>query len=127
MENLNSLNSRLQSLELGFYFCTVRFNSTTFQSLPKWKDSLQELKIYFSSSDIQIEGSPFKWFSELHLLSMCDLILLIPFGSAISWHSPENTFVGLSNLKEVYLNHLNINDKTAYNLLSTFVMYNYIP
>ena len=125
IQPLNSLNSPLRTLELRFvFFLIVRFNSTTFKSLPKWKESLQELKIrvYYEETDIEIEGSPFKWFSQLHLFCICGDST---GGSTVSWHSPEKTFLGLSNLQEIHLNYLNINDNIAYDVLSTFVMYNY--
>ena len=126
IQPLNLSNSPLQTLELHiFTLATVRFrfNSTTFESLPKWKESLRELKIYFEDTftDLQIEGSPFKWFSQLHLLRMCGDK---PDVATISWHSPEDTFKGLSNLKEVHLNYLHIDDELADAVLSTFVMYN---
>ena len=44
---------------------------------------------------------------------------------SISWYSPEKTFEGLSNLTEVHLNNLNINDTTLPYMLLTFLTYNY--
>ena len=62
IQTLNSLNSPLQTLELHLdCFCFATFNSDTFESLPKWKESLQELRIYSESANgMQIEGSPFQ-------------------------------------------------------------------
>ena len=72
INSLNSLNSPLISLELHFDFVTTIFNSETFKSLPKWKESLQELVIYCEGlavhAKVQIEGSPFQWFPQLRVL-----------------------------------------------------------
>ena len=119
----NSLNSSLQTLQIHYPY-PVRFNLTTFESLPKWKESLRELKMYLgfvSYDNFQIEGSPFKWFPQLQLLQIQGLS--IPHGSASSWASPEDTFKGLANLTEVHLNYLGIDNSVADHVLSSFADY----
>ena len=137
LQSLNSLNSPLDALELHYPCYTL--DSTTFEALPNWKESLKALSLhcddpyagdpftydsYGDLGDIQvvIEGSPFKWFPRLYLLRMERHSRTFV---SISWTSPRNTFIGLANLKEVYLNYLNIDDNTARDMLSTFVMFNY--
>ena len=111
IQSLNTLSSLLQTLDLHF-LNSAEFNSTTFEALPKWKESLQELNIYFehwSSCNIHIKGSPFKWFLQLQRLR----IGAFPapsenFRPTVTWTYPLNTFKGLPNLKELHLNYLNI-------------------
>ena len=119
--DLHSLNSSLRTLELQFvYDSSPHFNSSTFESLPKWKESLQELIIRFSLS-IDIVDSPFTWFSQLHLLLITSKnIFSIDSMSSFS----EKTFIGLKNLKELHLNYLDIDDSAAYSVVSTFSKYN---
>ena len=120
IQPLKSLDSPLQTLELYFTISSVRFNSTTFESLPKWKESLQELNIYPSVQfNIRIEGSPFKWFPKLQRLTIQgfpDPELTIN----ISWTSPVDTFKGLTNLSELNLNYISIDAHIAYAVLSAF-------
>ena len=116
---LNSLNSSLQSLELWLRASYGRVNSTTFESLPKWKESLQNLTIgwtYIGGVDIVIEGSPFQWFPQLKRLQIQG------YGATSSWTDPKNTFQGLASLKEVHLIELSIKDSLAASVLSTPVM-----
>ena len=128
--DLHSLNSSLRTLELQFgYDSSPNFDSSTFESLPKWRESLQELIIRFSLS-IEIIDSPFTWFSRLQLL----LITSKPsFSLGLNVSSPaktfmgsfsEKTFIGLKNLKELHLNYLDIHDSAAYSVVSTFSKYN---
>ena len=122
---LKSVNSVLQTLRLYFYVSTVRLNSTTFESLPKWKESLQELSICIyrtvSPRNIDIEGSPFIWFKRLKRLRIQGPPEVAT--PTFYWPSPVNTFKGLTNLKEVHLNYLNINDDIANDVLNTFTNY----
>ena len=74
---LSSMNAPLETLKL---YCTCHsLNSTTFEALPEWKETLKELSVYCiddyevlvtdkSAIHINIEGSPFKWFRQLNLL-----------------------------------------------------------
>ena len=123
---LYSLNSPLLTMELHNDFKSLWINSSTFESLPKWKESLQELSIYYEypfSGQITIEGSPFKWFPQLQRLRIRGFPPT--FGSTTSWTSPGNIFKGLANnLKEVHLNYLNIDEYIAYDLITTFTTYN---
>ena len=118
IQTLNSLNSSLQTFELYLVDDTVRLNSTTFESLSKWKESLQELTLFCISSygNIQIEGSPFQWFPQLQRLQ------ILGTSTTASWTSPKNTFRGLANLKEVHLNDLSLGDDIAADILNTPAM-----
>ena len=120
IQTLNSLNSPLKTLiwDISSYYRWTTVDSSTFKLLPKWRESLQELHVYIHSN-IQINGSPFTWFPELRVLRVrChpDLVTI--------WTHPKDTFKNLTNLEEVHLNHLNINDSVVYDLLGTFGMYN---
>ena len=112
-------------LKLNFDSFPVRFNSTTFKSLPKWKESLQELSLYIDYplqlSNIDIEGSPFKWFTQLQRLRIQGR--RPPDTSTVYWTSPENTFKNLTNLKELHLNYLNIHDDISDAVLKTIADY----
>ena len=123
IQTLNSSNSSLQALELIFEY-SFRFNSSTFEPLLKWKESLQELRIYSEQGEYNlIEGSPFKWFSRLTLLCMRgDDTTRV---STISWDSAEKTFEGLAYLTEVHLNYFDIDNMIADNALCAFIVYNY--
>ena len=128
MQLLKTLDSPLQTLDLHFYFVdTFELNSTTFEVLPKWKESLQELNIYFESPphSFYITGSPFKWFLQLQRLRLM-INTLLPvdnFSPSVSWTYALNTFKGLTNLKEVHLNHLNIDTYVSVAAQSTFADY----
>ena len=119
VQTLISLNSPLQTVELYTNSPNARVNSSTFESLPKWKESLQELTLNcrIIRGNIQIEGSPFQWFPQLQRLHILDQ------ATTASWTYPENTFKGLANLKEVHLNNLNIGDYIATRVLNTSVMH----
>ena len=119
IQALNSLNSSLQTLELYLGESTVRLNSTTFESFSKWKESLKELNLFctLAYGYILIEGSPFQWFPQLQLLAIRGSVDITS-----SWTSPKNTFAGLANLKEVYLNGLSLDDFTAADILNTNAM-----
>ena len=124
IQTLNSLNSSLETLELYPFFSTVWLNSSTFESLPKWRESLTELNIYigFYLCNIQIEGSLFKWFPQLQRLRI-EGYRGADEDSTTSWTYPENIFKGVANLKEVHLNFLDIGGVTAAHILNTPATY----
>ena len=119
IQTLNSLNSPLQTLSLNlFLFKKLTVNSSTFELLPNWRESLQELHVNFHFH-ITINGSPFTWFPELSVLRLsCQTNL------STIWTSPKDTFKNLKKLKEAHLNYLNMNDSVIYDVLGTFGMYN---
>ena len=133
LQSLNSLNAPLHALELVFPCYTL--DSTTFEALPDWKESLKELTLHcndpfgfdpyygdLGNIQILIEGSPFTWFPKLYLLC-----IQRPATTSVltSWTFPNNTFLCLTNLKELHLNYLSINNNIVHDVLNTFVMYNY--
>ena len=99
IQRLNSLQSPLQNLSLndGDSFCAITLTSTTFESWPKWKESLKVLKII--CTDIVLEGSPFKWFPKLRVLHLSDTRSVETSFDAIS----NITFEGLGSLEELHL------------------------
>ena len=124
IQTLNSLNSSLQTLDLEVKSDTVKLNSTTLESLSKWKKSLQELTLRIYASErvsIQIEGSPFQWFPQLQRLHIQGTTSNA--GSTTFWNYPENAFKGLANLKEVHLNYLGIGAVIAAHVLKTSALY----
>ena len=122
IKNLDSLNSSLQSLELWSSVTPVRVNSTTLESLSKWRKSLQELTLYCSLTygNLQIEGFPFQWFPQLQRLR---ILGVQGEPTTTSWRDPKNTFEGLVNLKEVRLNGIGITDSIASLVLNTTAMH----
>ena len=118
------MNSSLETLKLYPIFSTIWLNSTTFESLPKWRESLPELNIYINAylCNIHIEGSLFKWFPQLQRLRMQGFPG-IDEGSTTSWTYPENIFKGVASLKEVHLNYLDIGGVTAARILNASATY----
>ena len=108
IKDLRSLASPLKSLMLTFHGdVAIELDALTFESCRSWNATLQNLQLFCSSScqDIIIEGSPFTWFPNLRILR----IQGNQYGEFIIQTLSENTFNGLNNLRELYLNRLNTN------------------
>ena len=95
VDTLNSLDSPLHNLSLKSYsYSHLALTSTTFESWPKWKESLQVFKIIWGG--INLEGSPFKWFPKLQVLCLSGVSVLYSVEANI-------TFDGLEGLQELHL------------------------
>ncbi|XP_072043490.1 toll-like receptor 2 [Amphiura filiformis] len=113
--NLKSLNSPLRILSLEsfddvnllnstmFDTVIVNLNSTTFEGLAKWNATLNTLTIFVA--ELWIEGSPFKWFPNLHVLR---IIGNGDYPQPVKMFS-ANAFDGLENLRELRLTYLHFN------------------
>ena len=139
VQDLQRLNSPLQSLSVGLYtyknlYILPRekftFDSLTFQSLSKWNQSLITLEIYCpNGTALIITGWPFKWFQNLQVLTIyTDSIqdsTIVPetkiFRGQIELS--EDTFIGLEKLRELHLNHL---EMTWYDIDPFHIFRNYI-
>ena len=108
VQNLQSLASPLESLTLTLHSdVAIELDTLTFEACRVWNATLQKLQVFCSSKcqDIVIEGSPFMWFPNLQILRMQGN----EFGGFIIQTLSDNTFNGLNNLRELYLNRLNTN------------------
>ncbi|XP_072043499.1 toll-like receptor 6 [Amphiura filiformis] len=115
--DLNSLNSSLRSLSLYLHHVQVHLNSTTFEGLPKCNNAtLNALKIF--AAEFWIEGSPFKWFPNLHVLQ---IIGNSGHPQTVKVFS-VNAFVGLENLRELQLTllYFNVFASGALRILGTY-------
>ena len=104
MRTLQSLDSPLQELTIFFYNDLI-LNSTTFQPFAKWNESLHILELWCFSpgcTEVVMESSSLKWFSNLHYLHLQDASL-----SSTSFHA--DAFKGLKNLQKLRLHNTTSN------------------
>ena len=102
---LKFIHSPLQKLTLQSAR-NMNLSTTSFQSWPKWKESLLELTIlprYTNDDAMWIIGSPFQWFTKLNVLR----IRGFAFSSKI-YSLSTTIFEGLECLTELHLTYTNI-------------------
>ena len=100
--------------QLTLYFTDMTsLNATTFESGSKWHESLHVLELSWTHLDFTIDSSPFQRFSNLHILRVYGRIRALSY----------DTFLGLTNLQELYMLMVHTN-VFASGALQTFSIYN---
>ena len=112
IDSLNGLKSPLQNLTMSDWEgdLLVSINSSTFASWGAWKASLQLLSL--SVHEIWLDGSPFKWFTDLKELSI-DVFQVTKLTLS------ANTFEGLTSLQKLTLDTFTI-PASVFSVLSSY-------
>ena len=111
---LQTSESQLQKLSIEFYTDFI-LNEATLKLCAKWNHSLQVLELRLGSytSEVLIKNSPFKWFPNLHSLTI--------EGSDFTSFDKES-FHGLEKLQDLHLRY--VSNVFASGALQTFNRYN---